>query len=128
MTGEKCYISETPEEKMEKNKQTVLEWIIKAKKKGEEDVHRMMVGFNDDAEALASFAKYLNESRTDTEFVRCGYTPRRLIHDLHYSPIEAYEMMTSLMREPQNAIQKLKYRESNLRYDSDGPLSDSDLI
>jgi len=77
MTGEKCYISETPEEKMEKNKQTVLEWIIKAKKKGEEDVHRMMVGFNDDAEALASFAKYLNESRTDTEFVRCGYLNRR---------------------------------------------------
>ena len=77
MTGEKCYISEMPEEKMEKNKQTVLEWIIKAKKKGEEDVHRMMVGFNDDAEALASFAKYLNEIRTDTEFVRCGYLNRR---------------------------------------------------
>lgn len=61
---------------MEKNK-PVLEWIIKAKKMGEEDVHRMMVGFNDDAEALASFAKYLNESRTDTEFVRCGYLNRR---------------------------------------------------
>ena len=116
MTGKNRYISETPEEKMEKDKQTVLEWIIKTKKVGEKEARRMMVGFDDDAEALASFAKYLNESKADTKFARRGYTPRRLMHDLHYSPIEAYEMMTSLMRDPQNTMQRLKYRETDPQY------------
>lgn len=116
MTGKNRYISETPEEKLEKDKQTVLEWIIKTKKVGEKEARRMMVGFDDDAEALASFAKYLNESKADTKFARRGYTPRRLMHDLHYSPIEAYEMMTSLMRDPQNTMQRLKYRETDPQY------------
>ena len=116
MTGKNRYISETPEEKMEKDKQTVLEWIIKTKKVGEKEARRMMVGFDDDAEALASFAKYLNESKADTKFARRGYTPRRLMHDLHYSPIETYEMMTCLMRDPQNTMQRLKYRETDPQY------------
>lgn len=39
-----------------------------------------------------------------------------LMHDLHYSPYEAYLIMAELESKPQETLQKLKYRKSDPQY------------
>jgi len=116
MTGKTRYVSETPEEKLERDTQTVLKWIILTKKVGEREARKMMVGFDDDPEVMASFAAYVKEGKSDTRFGRRGYTPRRLMRELHYPPIEAFTMLAELRRKPDDTLQQLKYRETDPQY------------
>lgn len=117
MTGKTRYQSETPEEKMEKDTQTVLGWIIKHKSIGEKEARRLMVKFDDDPEVMASFAAYASgDKNADGKLLRRGYSPRRLMRQLHFSPIEAFEIMAEIQRKPDKTLQMLKYRETDPQY------------
>lgn len=117
MTGKTRYQSETPEEKMEKDTQTVLEWIIKTKSIGQKEARRIMVKFDDDPEVMASFAAYVSgDKNADNKLLRRGYSPRRLMRQLHYAPIEAFSIMADLQRKPNDTLQMLKYRETDPQY------------
>lgn len=116
MTGINRYTSETPEEKMEKDTQTVLEWIIKTKSIGQKEARRLMVKFDDDPEVMASFASYITNKNSDAKFLRRNYSPRRLMRELHFAPIEAFSIMADLQKKPNDTLQMLKYRETDPQY------------
>lgn len=116
MTGKNRYISELPEEKMEKDTQAVIGFLKMTKGISEKDARRLIVPFDDDPEVMASFAAYTREKKSDNKFARRGYTPRRLMRELHYSPLEAFTMMAELQRKPDETLQKLKYRATDPQY------------
>ena len=66
MTGKTRYQSETPEEKMEKDTQTVLEWIIKTKSIGQKEARRLMVSLMTTRRLWPASPPTLAEIRTPT--------------------------------------------------------------
>lgn len=117
MTGKTRYQSETPEEKMEKDTQTVLQWIIKTKSIGQKEARRLMVKFDDDPEVMACFAAYVSgDKNADNKLLRRGYSPRRLMRQLHYAPLDAFSIMADLQKKANETLQMLKYRETDPQY------------
>ena len=111
------YQDMTPEEKMEADRQTVLEWIIKHRKISSKEARAEMTKFEDDAEVLASFAKFATAGgKAASSFGRRGYTPARLMNNLRLSPIEAFNALADLRSHPSETLQMLKYRETDPQY------------
>lgn len=64
---------------------------------------------------MSSFAGWIKQKKGDNFAVK-GYTPRKLMHTLKYSPYEAYCILVELIVNPRNTLQRLKYRESDPQY------------
>lgn len=105
-----------PEEHTERDRATVLGWICRTKRVSSAEAKNMMAKFSDNSAVLASFAKYISTKKADTSYARFGYTPRRLMTELHYDIIEAYEIMASFDSDPKGTKQMLKYRETDPQY------------
>lgn len=120
--GKSRYYDTTPEQKAEKDRQTVLEWIIKHKKVSSKEAMAEMAKFEDDTDVLAAFAKYCaKEDKAASNFGRRGYTPARLMRKLNFTPVEAFTILSDLRTKPQETLQMLKYRETNPQYQKQKP-------
>lgn len=108
--------SMTPDAQMERDRSTVLGWICQTKKVSSAEAKNMMAKFSDNSTVLASFAKYISTKKADTSYARFGYTPRRLMTELHFDIIEAYEIMAAFESDPKGTKQYLKYRETDPQY------------
>lgn len=120
--GKLKYQDMTPEERLEADRQTVLEWIIKHKQIGAKEARAEMSKFEDDPDVIASFAKFATAGgKAASGFGRRGYTPARLMHDLSFTPIEAFTILADIRRKPTETLQMLKYRETDPQYQKSKP-------
>lgn len=123
--GKSRYYDQTPEQKVEADRQTVLAWIIKHKKISPKEAKAEMSKFEDDTEVLAAFAKYcVKEDKAASNFGRRGYTPARLMRKLNFTPVEAFTILADLRAKPQETLQMLKYRETDPQYQKQKPQAD----
>ena len=107
----------TPAERQEADRKTVLEWIIKHKKVGAKEAQAEMSKFKDDPEVMACFAKFATSGgKAASNFARRGYNLTRLTRNLHYTPIEAFNILADLREKPKEMLQMLKYRETDPQY------------
>lgn len=68
-----------------------------------------------DEEVLNEFYKYLN-TRRYSKLEVCGYTIRKLVKELGYSPYDAHVMLIRLKQKPKETKQELVYRETEPQY------------
>lgn len=118
--GRNRYIAETPEEKMQREQNEIIGYIIKTEGCNSQDAKRKLEPLEGHPEAIASFAKYLKDGKPGPYAVR-GYTPKKLMHELHYSPYEAYCMLAELEAKPKETLQRLKYRATDPQYQKPTP-------
>lgn len=114
-TGYSRYIDETAEEKTERELNEILGYIIKTQGCNSQEGKRKLKPLEGHEQAIAAFAKYLKDGKAGSYAVR-GYTPKKLMHELHYSPYEAFCLLTELEDNPKDTLQRLKYRETDPQY------------
>jgi len=115
MRGKNRYMTETPSEKIERETNEVLAYLIKTNGCSSKDARKMIVPFDDMPDIIESFARYIKTGKAGPLADR-GYTPKKLMTELHYSPYEAFCMMAELKRNPKDTMQKLKYRATDPQY------------
>lgn len=114
-TGYNRYIDETAEEKTERELNEILGYIIKTQGCNSQEGKRKLKPLEGHEQAIAAFAKYLKDGKSGSYAVR-GYTPKKLMHEMHYSPYEAFCLLTELENNPKDTLQRLKYRETDPQY------------
>lgn len=120
MRGKNRYISETPSEKLERETNEVLAYLIKTNGCNSKDARRMIVPFDDMPDIVESFARYIKTGKAGPLTER-NYTPKKLMSELHYSPYESFCMMAELRRNPKDTMQRLKYRATDPQYQTTTP-------
>lgn len=107
---------ETPEEKMERDRNTVLSYIIRTEGCSPQDARKKMAPFDDRADILSSFAKWIEKGKPGG-FASHGYRPQQLMGASYkFSPLEAYLVMAQLETKANETMQMLKYRETDPQY------------
>lgn len=109
--GRERYVT-SPEEDY---KNTILSYLIQTNGCNSAKAKELLAPLEGHPKVLTSFAKYVTEKKPGPYAIR-GYTAKMLMHDLHYSPYEAYLIMAELESKPQETLQKLKYRKSDPQY------------
>jgi len=69
----------------------------------------------EDPDVLEAFYLYIKDKQWGC-LARHGYTPKRLIQELHYPPYEAYCIMIQLQTDTDRAITMLKHRVNEPQY------------
>lgn len=77
-----------------------------------EQKYRVLV---EDPDVLEAFYLYIKD-RQWGYLARHGYTPRRLVQELHYPPYEAYCIMIQLLTDTEKTITMLKHRANEPQY------------
>lgn len=113
-TGKFRYV-ETEEEKKEKELSTILSYIIKTEGCNVQEARRKMVPIENHAKTVASFAKYI-ETGKGGPYSERGWTPKKLMLELRFSPYEAFCVMADLEDKPKETLQMLKYRQTDPQY------------
>lgn len=114
-TGYNRYIDETAEEKTGRELNEILGYIIKTQGCNSQEGKRKLKPLEGHEQTIAAFATYLKDGKAGSYAVR-GYTPKKLMHELHYSPYEAFCLLTELEDNPKDTLQRLKYRETDPQY------------
>lgn len=114
-TGRNRYIDVTPEEKTAMELNEILGYIIRTQGCNSQEGKKKLEPLEGHTQAIAAFAKYLKDGKAGSYAVR-GYTPKRLMHELHYGPYEAFCLLTELEDNPKDTLQRLKYRETDPQY------------
>lgn len=115
MSGKNRYMDETPEEKFEREKGIVLEYIIRTCGCNARDAQAKFEPLADHPDIVSDFAKYI-KTRKPGSCSSHGYNAKRLMDKLHYGPYDAYVMLASLERDPKKTQEVLKYRETDPQY------------
>lgn len=111
---------ETEEEKKEREISTILAYIIKTEGCNVQDARRKLVPIEDHAKTVTSFAKYIETGKGGAYSER-GWTPKKLMSDLRFSPYEAFCVMANLEDKPKETLQMLKYRQTDPQYQKGKP-------
>lgn len=106
---------ETEEQKKEKELSTILSYIIKTEGCNVQEARRKMVPIEDHDKTVASFAKYIETGKGGAYSER-GWTPKKLMLELRFSPYEAFCVMADLEDKPKETLQMLKYRQTDPQY------------
>lgn len=123
-TGKNRYIIETPEEKLEKEKNIIIKYIIETEGCNAKKAQQMLDPFVNHIDVIECFAKYLSEQKFGSFAVR-GYTPKKLMDKLHLSPYEAFCKLAELEEKPDETLQWLKYRETDPQYNRQNASNES---
>lgn len=115
MSGKNRYMEETPEEKFEREKNIVLEYIIRTEGCSPRDAQKKFEPLSDFPDIVSDFAKYIKTRKPGSCSSR-GYNAARLMNKLHYGPYDAYVMLAGLERDPKKTQEILKYRETDPQY------------
>jgi len=115
MAGKKRYLDETPEERFDREKGIILEFIIRTSGCNARDAQIKFKSLADYPEIVSDFAKYI-KTRKPGSCSSHGYNAKRLMDKLHYGPYDAYAMLASLERDPKKTQEVLKYRETDPQY------------
>lgn len=76
---------------------------------------RKIAPFEGHEDVIASFAAWIDQKKGNNFAVR-GYTPKKLMHSLKYSPYDAFCILVELIENPKDTLQRLKYRETDPQY------------
>ncbi len=115
MSGKQRYMEETPEEKFEKEKNIILEFIIRTQGCNSRDAQQKFEPIGEYPAIVSDFVKWVKTKKPGGYGVR-GYNAARLMNQLHYGPYEAYLMLSNLERDPKKTQEILKYRETDPQY------------
>ena len=115
MSGKQRYMEETPEEKFEKEKNIILEFIIRTQGCNSRDAQQKFEPISEYPAIVSDFAKWVKTKKPGGYGVR-GYNAARLMNQLHYGPYDAYLMLANLERDPKKTQEVLKYRETDPQY------------
>lgn len=115
MSGKQRYMEETPEEKFEKEKNIILEFIIRTQGCNSRDAQQKFEPIGEYPAIVSDFAKWVKTKKPGGYGVR-GYNAARLMNQLHYGPYDAYLMLSNLERDPKKTQEVLKYRETDPQY------------
>lgn len=115
MSGKQRYMEETPEEKFEKEKNIILEFIIRTQGCNSRDAQQKFEPIGEYPAIVSDFAKWVKTKKPGGYGVR-GYNAARLMNQLHYGPYDAYVMLANLERDPKKTQEVLKYRETDPQY------------
>lgn len=115
MSGKQRYMEETPEEKFEKEKNIILEFIIRTQGCNSRDAQQKFEPIGEYPAIVSDFAKWVKTKKPGGYGVR-GYNAARLMNQLHYGPYDAYFMLSNLERDPKKTQEVLKYRETDPQY------------
>lgn len=115
MSGKNRYMEETPEEQFEREKNIVLEYIIRTAGCSPRDAQKKFEPLSDFPDIVSDFAKYIKTKKPGSCSSR-GYNAARLMNKLHYGPYDAYVMLAGLERDPKKTQEVLKYRETDPQY------------
>lgn len=77
-----------------------------------EQKYRVLV---EDPDVLEAFYLYIKDKQWGY-LARHGYTPKRLVQELHYPPYEAYCIMIQLLTDTERTITMLKHRANEPQY------------
>ena len=120
MSGKQRYMEETPEEKFEKEKAIILEFIIRTQGCNSRDAQQKFEPIGEYPAIVSDFAKWVKTKKPGGYGVR-GYNAARLMNQLHYGPYDAYVMLANLERDPKKTQEALKYRETDPQYQKKSP-------
>lgn len=113
--GKNRYVDETEEDRLERDKNEIIGELIKSRGCNSQDAKRLLEPLLGHPDIIASYAKYIRDGKPGKYALR-GYTPKKLMNELHYSTYEAYCMLAQLETAPKETLQRLKYRECDPQY------------